>query len=231
MAGELFMSATKIKEWQRRIGVTVDGQFGQVTLETSLDLLEHLTDPTTPAPEHDPVPTPVPSGDNPYVVKNNGILYKGNNRVSSKDSPNHGGEIEPELIVIHYTRDNGTGGLEWLCSSESGVSAHLWIGKSGEVWQLLPFNIRAWHAGVSSWNGQAVGNSVNAFSIGIENQGTGDDWPEKQVTANRQIVEALIKFYPGIVDVAGHSDVAPIRKKDPGPNYPWSKVWPKHEAT
>jgi N-acetylmuramoyl-L-alanine amidase len=188
-----------------------------------------LAHPAQPTPDPVPTPTPIP-GDNPFTVKDH-LLFKNNKRVSSKNSPNHGGEIEPELIVIHYTGDNGTGGLEWLCNSESGVSAHLWIGKSGEVWQLLPFNIRAWHAGVSSWNGESVGNSVNAFSIGFENQGIGDSWPEKQITANRQIIEALMKFYPDIVDVAGHSDVAPGRKVDPGPKFPWDKVWSDHEET
>jgi len=72
---------------------------------------------------------------------------------------------------------------------------------------------------------KAVGNSVNSFSIGIENQGVGDEWPEAQVTANRQVVEALMRAYPDIIDVVGHEDVSPGRKVDPGPNFPWDDVW------
>jgi N-acetyl-anhydromuramyl-L-alanine amidase AmpD len=220
------MGTTQIKEWQRRIGVTEDGIFGQVTLETSLDIWDVAYPEIEPTPPIPP-PTPKPSGDNPYSVKKN-ILYKGSDPVSYKASPNHGGEIVPELIVIHYTGDNGTGGLQWLCDSDSGVSAHLWISKAGVVWQLLPLNVRGWHAGGSSWKGEAEGNSVNGFSIGIENQGIGDSWPEAQVIANKQVIEALMKAYPIITDVAGHEDVAPGRKVDPGPRYPWSKVWPNH---
>jgi N-acetylmuramoyl-L-alanine amidase len=215
------MGITQIKEWQRRIGVTEDGIFGQVTLETSLDLYdEAYPEPPAPSP-----PVPVPTGDKPYSVKAN-KLYNGIAPVSSKPSPNHGGEITPELIVIHYTGDNGTGGLQWLCDPSSGVSAHLWISKAGVVWQLLPLNIRGWHAGVSSWQGKAVGNSVNAFSIGIENQGIGDEWPEAQVSANKQVIEALMIGYPSIRDVAGHDQVAFGRKVDPGPRYPWKRIFP-----
>jgi len=218
------MAEAQIKEWQRRIGVTVDGVFGQVTLESSLEIYDKAY---FPAPKP-PVPKPSPISGNPYFVRD-GWLYNGNQQVSVKPSPNHGGAIQPTLVVIHYDGTNGLGGLEWLCSSESGVSAHLWIAKSGVVWQLLNFNDRAWHAGVSSWNGESIGNSVNAFSIGIENQGLGDHWPDEQVEANRLVVNALLKAYPAITAVVGHEDVAPGRKTDPGPQYPWEKVWPKHE--
>ena len=115
-----------------------------------------------------------------FEIKN-GFLYKDGQRVSYKESPNHGGTIEPELIVIHYTGDNGTGGLQWLCDQASQVSAHLWIAKTGVVWQLLPFNVCAWHAGRSEWDGRS---GCNSFSVGIENQGTGDEWPEKQGTGD-----------------------------------------------
>jgi N-acetyl-anhydromuramoyl-L-alanine amidase len=103
------------------------------------------------------------------------------------------------------------------------------IAKDGTVTQLVPFNRRAWHAGVSSWNGESVGNSVNSFAIGIENVGTGDSWPDAQVEAISLVTQALVLAYD-LDDVVGHSDVAPGRKVDPGPNFPWSKVWSKHEG-
>lgn len=154
-----------------------------------------------------------------YEVKNN-RLYKDGLPVSYKESPNHGGVIEPTLIVIHFTGDNGTGGLQWLTQKGSNVSAHLWIAKTGVIWQLLPFNVRAWHAGVSFWDGES---DVNSFSIGIENQGLGDEWPEAQVQANIDLIIALHRAYP-ITATVGHEDVAPGRKVDPGPKYPWERV-------
>jgi N-acetylmuramoyl-L-alanine amidase len=160
-----------------------------------------------------------------YTVKNQ-LLYKDGVQVSFKQSPNHGGEIVPEIIVIHYTGDNGTGGLQWLTSKGSGVSAHLWIAKTGQIWQLLPFNVRGWHAGVSSYDGRF---NVNNFSIGIENQGTGDNWPEVQILANIGIIKALYAAY-NIQDTVGHCDVAPGRKVDPGPKYPWKRIFPDWEG-
>jgi len=150
----------------------------------------------------------------------NGFLYQEGQRVQYQESPNHGGPIEPELIVVHYTGDNGTGGLEWLCSRKSKVSAHFWISKQGEIIQLLPCNVRGWHAGASSWDGRG---DCNSWSVGIENQGTGDEWPEAQVKANIDVIIALHMAYK-IQATVGHEDVAPGRKVDPGPNFPWDKV-------
>ncbi|MBM4301633.1 MAG: N-acetylmuramoyl-L-alanine amidase [Deltaproteobacteria bacterium] len=157
-----------------------------------------------------------------YSVKNH-WLYLNGKRVTHRPSPNHGGVITPRIIVIHYTGDNSlSGALSWLCSPKAGVSAHLVIGKDGTVYQLLPFNLRGWHAGVSSYDGES---GVNNFSIGIENVGRGDAWPASQVEANRAIIEALFAAY-GLEDVVGHEDVAtpPGRKADPGPRYPWDRV-------
>jgi N-acetylmuramoyl-L-alanine amidase len=157
-----------------------------------------------------------------YTVKDHRLCFNGK-RVEYRPSPNHGGVIRPRIIVIHYTGDNSlAGALSWLCSPKAGVSAHLVIAKDGTVYQLLPFNVRGWHAGASSYDGQS---GVNNFSIGIENVGLGDVWPEAQVEANRAIIEALFAAY-GLEDVVGHEDVAtpPGRKADPGPRYPWNQV-------
>lgn len=160
-----------------------------------------------------------------YTVKNH-VLFKGGERVSSKLSPNHGGIIKPEIIVIHYTGSNSLpGGLNWLCAKGSQVSAHLVIAKTGVVWQLLPLNVRGWHAGKSSYNGRP---DVNSFSIGIENVGLGDEWPEAQIQANIDVLDALYATYR-IEDTVGHSDVASGRKVDPGPRYPWKRIFPGWE--
>ena len=155
-----------------------------------------------------------------YEIRNH-FLFKDGVQVEYRPSPNRGGEIVPTLIVIHYTGDNSLeGALSWLCAPQSKVSAHVVISKDGTIYQLLPFNIKGWHAGVSSYEGRS---GVNSFSVGIENQGIGDEWPEAQVNANRGLISALYAAYP-IEDVVGHEDVAPGRKVDPGPNYPWDKV-------
>jgi N-acetylmuramoyl-L-alanine amidase len=163
-----------------------------------------------------------------YTVKDH-LLHKDGNPVSWKRSPNIGGLISPRLIVIHYTGDNGTAGLEWLTTKGSGVSSHLWIGQSGIVWQLAKFNVRCWHAGASYYQDPEDGwetRDVNTWSIGIENQGLGDKWPDKQIQANKGVIRALYRAY-GIQDTVGHEDVATPygRKSDPGPLYPWDKVF------
>jgi N-acetylmuramoyl-L-alanine amidase len=149
------------------------------------------------------------------------LLYKDGEQVEFRQSPNHSGNMDPTLIVIHYTGDNSCeGALSWLCSSKSGVSAHVVIDKDGTVYQLLPFNVIGWHAGKSNYKGRQY---VNQFSVGIENVGIGDNWPDEQVESNRVLIDALYSTYD-IENIVGHEDVAPGRKTDPGPNYPWNKV-------
>ena len=149
------------------------------------------------------------------------LLFVDGQPVEFRESPNTGRQITPTIVVIHYTGDNSMeGALSWLCAPNSGVSAHLVIGKNGSIVQLVPFNVSAWHAGKSDYNGRA---NVNGFSVGIENVGTGDEWPDAQVEAIRAVVQALFAAYP-MTDVVGHQDVAPGRKSDPGPNFPWDKV-------
>lgn len=161
-----------------------------------------------------------------YTVKNH-FLYQSGIRVSSKLSPNHGGLITPEIAVIHFTGDNSlNGALSWLCSPKAKVSAHLVIAKTGVVWQLLPFNLRGWHAGLSSYDGRS---DVNSFSIGIENVGIGDEWPEAQIQSNIEVLDALYAAYR-LEDTVGHCDVAPGRKVDPGPRYPWKQIFPGWEG-
>lgn len=151
------------------------------------------------------------------------LLYLDDSPVPQYPAPDRGGEIEPRIIVIHYTATEGlTSPLDWLTrDDDTPVSAHLIIDLEGNAYQLVPFNISAMHAGVSEYEGEKW---CNQFSIGIENVGTGDDWTPEQIEANRAIIEALFEAYPTLEDVQGHEDVAPGRKPDPGPNFPWDKV-------
>ncbi|MEA3302371.1 MAG: 1,6-anhydro-N-acetylmuramyl-L-alanine amidase AmpD [Pseudomonadota bacterium] len=102
------------------------------------------------------------------------------------------------------------------------VSAHCLIRRDGEVVQYVSFDQRAWHAGDSCFNEQ---QNCNDFSIGIELEGT-DETPytEAQYLVLVQVSKALMQYYPGITSerIAGHNDIAPGRKTDPGPAFDWS---------
>lgn len=101
------------------------------------------------------------------------------------------------------------------------VSAHLLLRRDGSVNQFVPFNKRAWHAGVSTFKGRST---CNDFSIGIELEGT-DDIPYtiSQYQQLSLITAVLINCYPGISfdRIVGHHTIAPDRKTDPGPSFDW----------
>jgi AmpD protein len=101
------------------------------------------------------------------------------------------------------------------------VSAHFLIRRDGALVQFVSCNERAWHAGISSWKGR---ERCNDFSIGIELEGT-DDLPyaADQYTTLARLIRALRRRYL-IEDIAGHSDVAPSRKTDPGPAFDWPRL-------
>lgn len=104
------------------------------------------------------------------------------------------------------------------------VSSHLLIDRKGDVTQFVPFDKRAWHAGVSSWQSR---ENCNDFSVGIELEGT-DDLPftAAQYAQLSEVIAVLKKAYPAITRarIVGHSDVAPGRKTDPGPAFDWQKL-------
>ncbi len=100
------------------------------------------------------------------------------------------------------------------------VSAHFLIRRDGEVIQFVPCGSRAWHAGASDWRGRS---RCNDFSIGIELEGSDDMLFEAaQYQALAELTRALRTRYP-IIDIAGHSDIAPGRKTDPGPHFDWAR--------
>lgn len=103
------------------------------------------------------------------------------------------------------------------------VSSHLLIDRKGQITQFVPFDRRAWHAGVSKFAGR---EGCNDFSIGIELEGA-DHIPftEEQYKELVAVTRQIIASYPKIkVDrIVGHSDIAPGRKTDPGPAFDWQK--------
>ncbi|MDR3390397.1 MAG: 1,6-anhydro-N-acetylmuramyl-L-alanine amidase AmpD [Sulfuriferula sp.] len=100
------------------------------------------------------------------------------------------------------------------------VSAHFFIRRDGELIQFVPCTKRAWHAGISSWQGW---ERCNDYSVGIELEG--DDhtpFTDAQYRQLQQLIVALKAVYP-IAAVTGHSDIAPGRKTDPGPYFDWAR--------
>jgi AmpD protein len=108
------------------------------------------------------------------------------------------------------------------------VSAHFLVRRDGEVLQFVPTHRRAWHAGVSHWQGR---DNCNDWSIGIELEGLeGDGFEAAQYRVLARLLRALRRAHP-IAQVVGHEHVAPVRKRDPGPGFDWvllrrSLRWP-----
>ncbi|WP_428354779.1 1,6-anhydro-N-acetylmuramyl-L-alanine amidase AmpD [Methyloprofundus sp.] len=104
------------------------------------------------------------------------------------------------------------------------VSSHIVIDRNGLITQYVPFNMRAWHAGCSEYKGR---EKCNDFSIGIELEGTvASAYTEAQYLQLATLIQCLTQAYPklNLQNITGHSDIAPLRKKDPGKFFDWSKL-------
>ena len=148
-------------------------------------------------------------------------------------------DTEVKLIVVHAISlppdEFGGPGVEQLFTnaldpaahpyyaaiSHLRVSAHFFIRRDGRLMQFVPTDARAWHAGVSSWNGC---ERCNDFSIGVELEGC-DTRPFEpaQYTRLAALLRVLGAHYP-VEAVTGHSDIAPGRKTDPGPCFDWTRL-------
>jgi AmpD protein len=105
------------------------------------------------------------------------------------------------------------------------VAAHVLIRRDGTLTQYVPFHLRAWHAGVSSYCGR---ETCNDFSIGIELEGTeAIGYAEAQYSRLADVIQALLAHYPTLSRkaITGHSDIAPGRKTDPGPSFHWERLF------
>lgn len=157
---------------------------------------------------------------------------------------------DPDKIIIHYTGANSfESAVNWLTKKEVKASAHIVIGRKGEICQLVPFDTIAWHAGKSEWEGE---KNLNNSSIGIElcNSGklkkTGNKYfnnykqeipkqevfyfePEKtywHLYTQKQyneltLIMSFLTLKLGILKLLGHDEISPGRKLDPGPAFHW----------
>jgi N-acetylmuramoyl-L-alanine amidase len=144
-------------------------------------------------------------------------------------SPNHGprsGAVS--MLVLHYTgMKSAADALDRLCDPAAQVSAHYLLDEDGTVWRLVPEERRAWHAGVSSWR---ECRDVNDASIGIEIANPGHEFgyrpfPEAQIAALETLCHDIFARHAiPPRNVVAHSDVAPLRKQDPGELFPWERL-------
>ncbi|MEO1205875.1 MAG: N-acetylmuramoyl-L-alanine amidase [Pseudomonadota bacterium] len=131
----------------------------------------------------------------------------------------------PRLLILHYTgMKTCVRAIDWLSRRESKVSCHYVIDCDGRITQMVAETQRAWHAGVSYWQGIT---DVNSASIGIEIHNPGHDdgypeFPEPQMRAVRDLgLDIVARWKIPAGGVLGHSDVAPARKMDPGEKFDW----------
>jgi AmpD protein len=102
------------------------------------------------------------------------------------------------------------------------VSAHFLIRRDGALVQFVPGTDRAWHAGASRWKGR---ERCNDFSIGVELEGTDErPYTARQYRRLAALLRRLSARWPTLADIAGHSDIAPGRKTDPGPAFDWARL-------
>ncbi len=161
-------------------------------------------------------------------------------------SPNFGDRegAEVSILVVHYTAMSSVEStIKRFSDTSSQVSAHYVISRNGEIFQMVDEDKRAWHAGVAFWRGI---QNVNSYSIGIELDHDGIDaighfipYATPQLQSLKLLAADIIQRHQiPMQNIVGHSDVAPMRKQDPGNTFPWKDFadegigfWPKQVPT
>lgn len=145
--------------------------------------------------------------------------------VKELPSPNRNARKTPiDMIVLHYT---GMSSLQEVLNKlrdpQSELSAHYVVDQDGNIYRLVSEDDRAWHAGVSNWQGA---RDINSRSVGIEILNNGQKpFTREQISSVIAICRSLMERHDiPPQNIVGHSDVAPGRKTDPGPYFPWSRL-------
>ena len=155
-------------------------------------------------------------------------------KIIQSPSPNQNDRRFPiDMLVLHYTgMEDGLSALHRMQDPEAQVSAHYMVEENGDIYQLVPDEKRAWHAGVSIWQGDG---DLNSRSVGIEIVNGGHNVPLTDGSLppfTRIQINAVIELSNTIIErhgipqsrVVGHSDIAPERKDDPGEHFPWEEL-------
>ena len=156
-------------------------------------------------------------------------MQKNVGKVSINYSPNFDNKkrsaSKVKYLIFHYTgMKSENAAIKRLTNKSSKVSCHYFIKSNGEIIRIVPDLYIAWHAGISSWKKD---KSLNSNSIGIEISNPGHDYKyknfsQKQITSIIELSKNLKKKYKiKKENILGHSDIAPLRKKDPGEKFPW----------
>jgi N-acetylmuramoyl-L-alanine amidase len=131
-----------------------------------------------------------------------------------------------DMLVLHYTgMASVEAALDRLCDATAKVSCHWLIDEAGQVYRLVDESMRAWHAGAGFWAGVT---DINSKSIGIELVNPGHEFgyrafPQPQMAALAALTTEMLQRHPIPAHrILGHSDVAPIRKQDPGEKFDWT---------
>jgi len=132
---------------------------------------------------------------------------------------------EIDMLVLHYTgMPTAQDALDRMCDPKAEVSSHYMVEETGNVIALVDEDKRAWHAGVSKWRGR---DNINHYSIGIEIVNPGHEFgysrfPAEQMEAVAELCLSVLGRYKiPSYNIVGHSDIAPLRKQDPGERFDW----------
>ncbi len=152
--------------------------------------------------------------------------------IEQDPSPNHN-DRDPakpvDVLLLHYTgMVSGEGAVRWLCNPASQVSSHYVVHEDGRIVQLVDESRRAWHAGRGFWAGET---DLNTRSVGIEIVNPGHNFgyrafPDAQVATVVALCRDILGRHPIPPErVLAHSDIAPLRKEDPGELFPWARLY------
>jgi N-acetyl-anhydromuramoyl-L-alanine amidase len=176
-----------------------------------------------------------------HIEPSTGLLTRTRQVLSTHYDARPGGCV-PELIVVHgISLPPGEYGGPWIEHLFTGtlprqvhpyfatippgrVSAHVLVRRDGTPVQFVPFAARAWHAGISEYQGRAA---CNDFSVGIELEGTDETaYEDAQYATLSAVIAALLRCYPTLAAarIVGHNDIAPGRKLDPGAKFDWPRL-------
>ena len=151
-------------------------------------------------------------------------------------SPNYDSKKRPlnsiKFLIIHYTgMQSERESIVRLCNPDSKVSSHYLINENGKIYRMVKDKNIAWHAGKSIWDKY---KDLNKNSIGIELVNKGhqfgySNFKKKQILSLLKLCKNLVRKYKIInKNILGHSDIAPVRKIDPGEKFPWEQLAKKN---